>query len=156
MQCGFGMLEAGSVTARATQNILLKNLLDTSVSAIVWCTVGFGIAFDGGNPFIGVPGGGMGAANGSTFFLSYRMQADDAAGASSDGTTLGFNWAFWWFQFVSLPVPTTPCPPLCGRRPPPSRCRMLPTEPATCVVDSSRALCLRVRRRRRLLPPRRR
>ena len=28
MQCGFGMLEAGSVTARATQNILLKNLLE--------------------------------------------------------------------------------------------------------------------------------
>ena len=36
MQCGFGMLEAGSVTARATQHILLKNLLDTSVSAVVW------------------------------------------------------------------------------------------------------------------------
>ena len=34
MQCGFGMLEAGSVTARATTNILLKNLLDASIFAI--------------------------------------------------------------------------------------------------------------------------
>ena len=46
MQCGFGMLEAGSVTARATQNILLKNLLDASISAVVWYSLGYGLAFD--------------------------------------------------------------------------------------------------------------
>ena len=33
MQCGFGMLEVGSVTARSSQNILLKNLLDACMGA---------------------------------------------------------------------------------------------------------------------------
>lgn len=103
MQCGFGMLEAGSVTARATQNILLKNLLDTSMSAVVWYTMGFGVAFDGDNPFIGVAV--TPSANGSsTLFLSYRMQLDDVAGATTDGTSMGYNWAFWWFQFVRAPL----------------------------------------------------
>ena len=104
MQCGFGMLEAGSVTARATQNILLKNLLDTSISAVVWYSLGFGVAFDGGNPFIGVAGEPASSSNistSTTLFLSFRMQQDDAAGRTTDGTAIGYNWAFWWFQFVS-------------------------------------------------------
>ena len=48
MQCGFGMLEAGSVTARATTNILLKNLLDASISAVAWYSLGYGLAFERG------------------------------------------------------------------------------------------------------------
>ena len=95
MQCGFGMLEAGSVTASATQHILLKNLLDTCISAVMWYSLGFGVAFDGTNPFIGVPSG-----NSTTLFGSYRMQADDAAGTANDGSAMGYNWGFWWFQFV--------------------------------------------------------
>ena len=42
-QCGFGMLEAGSVTARATQNILLKNLMDTCIGCVMWWIAGYGI-----------------------------------------------------------------------------------------------------------------
>ena len=98
MQCGFGMLEAGSVTARMTQNILLKNLLDTSISAVMWYGLGFGIAFDGDNPFIGVAGSTNLSA--STLFLSYRLQADDATGFASEESASGAGWAFWWFQFT--------------------------------------------------------
>ena len=37
------MLEAGSVTARATQNILLKNLMDTCIGCVMWWIAGYGI-----------------------------------------------------------------------------------------------------------------
>jgi len=36
MQTGFAMLEVGSVDAKNTRNILLKNVLDASLGAIVW------------------------------------------------------------------------------------------------------------------------
>ena len=44
MQCGFALLEAGTVRAKNTKNILLKNMLDACVGAIIWWSVGFMIA----------------------------------------------------------------------------------------------------------------
>ena len=44
MQCGFALLEAGTVRAKNTKNILLKNLLDACVGALIWWSVGFMIA----------------------------------------------------------------------------------------------------------------
>ena len=44
MQCGFGMLEAGNVRLKNTKNILLKNLLDACMGAIVWWAWGFAAA----------------------------------------------------------------------------------------------------------------
>ena len=44
MQCGFALLEAGTVRAKNTKNILLKNLLDASVGAVIWWVCGFMIA----------------------------------------------------------------------------------------------------------------
>ncbi|EOD41366.1 putative ammonium transporter [Emiliania huxleyi CCMP1516] len=85
MQCGFGMLEAGSVTSRSTQAILLKNLLDACLSAFIWWVVGHGIAFDGTNDFIGTAGSDM-----SSFFLS-------GYGAGPDS---GYHRVFWWFQWT--------------------------------------------------------
>jgi Amt family ammonium transporter len=41
---GFAMLEAGTVRAKNSSNILLKNLLDTYVGAIVYYLVGYAIA----------------------------------------------------------------------------------------------------------------
>ena len=41
MQAGFGMLEAGSVRTKNTRNILLKNLLDACLGAIIWWAWGF-------------------------------------------------------------------------------------------------------------------
>ena len=44
MQCGFALLEAGTVRAKNTKNILLKNLLDACIGAIVWWAWGFAAA----------------------------------------------------------------------------------------------------------------
>eukprot|EP00966_Prymnesium_polylepis_P331692 7387266-Prymnesium_polylepis.1 len=39
MQCGFGMLEAGTVTAKNTQSIMLKNLFDAALACLLWWAV---------------------------------------------------------------------------------------------------------------------
>ena len=44
MQAGFGMLEAGTVRAKNTKNILLKNMLDACIGAIIWWGWGYGVA----------------------------------------------------------------------------------------------------------------
>ena len=44
MQCGFALLEAGTVRAKNTKNILLKNLLDACVGAIIWWGWGYSLA----------------------------------------------------------------------------------------------------------------
>ena len=44
MQCGFALLEAGTVRAKNTKNILLKNLLDACVGAMIWYSFGHAIA----------------------------------------------------------------------------------------------------------------
>ena len=44
MQCGFALLEAGTVRAKNTKNILLKNLLDACVGAMIWYAWGHAIA----------------------------------------------------------------------------------------------------------------
>lgn len=45
MQIGFAMLCAGSVRSKNTMNILLKNVMDACIGAIVWWLVGYGIAW---------------------------------------------------------------------------------------------------------------
>ena len=52
MQCGFAVLEAGSVRDKNVRNVLLKNALDACVGALVWYLFGYGIA-GAGNRFIG-------------------------------------------------------------------------------------------------------
>ena len=44
MQLGFALLEAGSVRAINTKNIIMQNLLDTLISIIMWWLIGFGIS----------------------------------------------------------------------------------------------------------------
>ena len=55
MQAGFAMLEAGSITHKSVKNVLLKNLLDACVGALVWYLFGFGFAWGSSpdNEFIG-------------------------------------------------------------------------------------------------------
>lgn len=56
MQAGFCMLTAGSVRARNARGIILKNLMDTCVAALVYFLLGWGLAgllIGDGNSFIG-------------------------------------------------------------------------------------------------------
>jgi len=87
MQAGFGMLEAGSVRAKNTKNILLKNILDACLGAIVWWCVGFGFAYGDStdNGFIGTGAG--------SFALS-------TADWNASYTSEGYDWAGWFFQFT--------------------------------------------------------
>lgn len=56
MQAGFCMLAAGSVRARNSRGIIMKNLMDSCVAAIMYYLLGWGfagLAVGDGNPFIG-------------------------------------------------------------------------------------------------------
>eukprot|EP01100_Stratorugosa_tubuloviscum_P013734 TRINITY_DN7040_c0_g1_i1.p1 TRINITY_DN7040_c0_g1~~TRINITY_DN7040_c0_g1_i1.p1 ORF type:complete len:454 (+),score=201.95 TRINITY_DN7040_c0_g1_i1:1-1362(+) len=56
MQVGFLMLEVGSIRVKNAKNILLKNVVDTAISGLVFYAFGFGFAFGNqgeSNPFIG-------------------------------------------------------------------------------------------------------
>lgn len=44
MQLGFTLLEAGSVRAINTKNIIMQNILDTCISIVMWWLTGFGIS----------------------------------------------------------------------------------------------------------------
>ena len=55
MQCGFAMLEAGTVREQSVRDILLKNLLDASVGSLSWFAIGFAFSTDGGGAFLGMP-----------------------------------------------------------------------------------------------------
>ena len=77
MQCGFCMLEAGSVTSKSTESIMMKNLCDCAVTALLWWVVGYAFAFGDGNGFIGY--------NTDTFFMNKAETS--------------YDWAFFFFQF---------------------------------------------------------
>jgi Amt family ammonium transporter len=91
MQAGFAMLEVGCVTHRNVVNILLTNVVDATLGAVVWYLVGYGFAMGeddypetGKNGFIGT----------SNFALSGDKFRD-----TSD-PLIGFNWAGWLFQWA--------------------------------------------------------
>lgn len=77
MQAGFSMLEAGSVRAKNTVNILYKNILDACIGAIAFWLVGYAFAY----------GDSAGGFIGTTNF-----------GLSSEGSS-GTGWHMWFFQF---------------------------------------------------------
>jgi len=55
MQAGFAMLEAGTVRAKNVQYIMFKNIMDTSISAICWLAIGWGLSHGkGSNAFCGL------------------------------------------------------------------------------------------------------
>lgn len=56
MNAGFGMLETGFCRAKNAVNILAKNFIVFSVSAIAFWMVGFGLMFGDGNALLGLSG----------------------------------------------------------------------------------------------------
>lgn len=91
MQTGFAMLEVGAVQMKNAKNILIKNVFDASLGAIMWYVTGYGIAMGedkfpdtGDNGFIGTDG----------FLLT------TATFRGSASPEVGYNWAFWLFQWA--------------------------------------------------------
>ena len=93
MQCGFAMLEVGSVSKKNTKNILIKNIGDAAIGAICWWLLGFGFAFgETSGGFIGTD--------------EFALKGDSFK--SEDGTlTNGKQYAFWFFQYAFCAVAST-------------------------------------------------
>merc|ERR550537_23833 len=92
MQAGFALLEAGCVRAKNTKNILLKNVLDACMGAIIWWAFGWPLAY-GSNDIDGLKSllGGQFEDDyyGGGFFMNQQDQADSGIYAS-----WMFQWAF--------------------------------------------------------------
>merc|ERR1719440_1652697 len=88
MQCGFALLEAGTVRAKNTKNILMKNLLDACVGALIWYSIGFYVAYESGAGFIG---GSAGEENRNFFLTGIQGKKEDSS---------GYAYAGWFFQYV--------------------------------------------------------
>merc|ERR1719357_1495938 len=83
MQCGFALLEAGSVRSKNTVNILIKNMLDAFIGAVSYWCIGWGLGYGkGGNAFCG----------GSEFF-NFQMEYNE--------------YPSWFFQFCFAATATT-------------------------------------------------
>lgn len=80
------MLEVGSVNAKNTRNILLKNILDASLGAVFFGTIGYGLSY-GSTDEMGFLYRFVGK---DTFFLKRND--------FEDGT--GYLYASWLFQWA--------------------------------------------------------
>jgi Amt family ammonium transporter len=85
MQCGFAMIESGSIRSKNTKNILIKNLLDACLGGFFWYLFGYGVALGEGGYFFGQTASGY-AIHDPDWFPSYASE--------------GNNWALWFFQFT--------------------------------------------------------
>src|SRR3989339_76861 len=56
MQAGFAMLEVGLTRAKSACNIIMKNLIDFSIGALMFWAIGFGVMFGAGNMLFGAEG----------------------------------------------------------------------------------------------------
>ena len=96
MQCGFALLEAGTVRAKNTKNILLKNLLDACMGALTWYFIGYGFAYDAcSGKTTPICAGKTNAFIGATH---YHFTIGDIA-APTEGSD-GNDWMSWYFQFA--------------------------------------------------------
>jgi len=90
MQCGFALLEAGTVRAKNTKNILMKNLLDACIGALIWWSIGYYVAYEAGKGFIG--GTNLDGADSKYFFMT-GLQGDKE-------DTTGYAYSLFFFQYV--------------------------------------------------------
>jgi len=88
MQCGFALLEAGSVRAKNTKNILLKNVLDACLGGIIWWFIGYPLAL--GDPDEGGSGKQAFIGGGKGFLFANRIAGQKG------GATYYAMWMFQW------------------------------------------------------------
>ena len=88
MQAGFGLVEAGLTRAKNVGNIMMKNMADMCVGAIMFWAVGYGIAFGSDSTLMGT----------DAFFLS---GFDDG---SFDGLYSGYTPFFFQVVFAAAAV----------------------------------------------------
>lgn len=94
MQAGFALLEAGSVRAKNTKNILLKNLMDGCLGALVWWFIGFHLAYGtkdectGGSDCNGFVG------NGKNVFMNKVAELAPLGYSGNYYAGWMFQWAF--------------------------------------------------------------
>lgn len=101
-QAGFALLEAGSVRAKNTKNILIKNLMDGCLGALVWYFIGYHLAYgtkdsctggDDCNGFVG---------NGADVFMNKAAELAPLGNAGS-----GHYYAGWMFQWAFAAAAST-------------------------------------------------
>ncbi|KAJ8604323.1 hypothetical protein CTAYLR_002486 [Chrysophaeum taylorii] len=104
MQAGFAMMEAGSVDTDRIGRVLLKNIFDTSIAAIMWWLCGFAFA-NGTDAFKRT--GLNGFIGGSGFMYENEGSGEDASPLT--GTSFGktYNKALWQFQWAFAGVAAT-------------------------------------------------
>ncbi len=95
MNAGFCMLETGLCRQKNAVNVLAKNLIVFALSTLAFWSIGFGLMFGDGNPFIGTTG----------WFLS-GADNSPAIGDNYQGVFSALNWtgvplaAKFFFQLV--------------------------------------------------------
>ena len=101
-QAGFALLEAGSVRAKNTKNILIKNLMDGCLGALVWYFIGYHLAYGtkdsckGGSDCNGFVG------NGADVFMNKAAELAPLGNAGS-----GHYYAGWMFQWAFAAAAST-------------------------------------------------
>lgn len=102
MQAGFALLEAGSVRAKNTKNILIKNLMDGCLGALVWYFIGYHLAYGtkdsckGGSDCNGFVG------NGADVLMNKAAEL-----APLDNPGSGHYYAGWMFQWAFAAAAST-------------------------------------------------
>ncbi|KAK7248329.1 ammonium transmembrane transporter, partial [Aureococcus anophagefferens] len=86
MQAGFALLEVGSVSKKNTKNILVKNIFDACIAAMMWWSIGSSLAGSTGDDFTSDGSNGM-AGNGALFLSTSTSNKSAYAKAS---------WFFGW------------------------------------------------------------
>jgi len=96
MNLGFAMVESGLCRAKNTVNILAKNFIVFAVSSLAFYSIGFGLMFGNGTPFVGLEG----------LFAMSGADNSPATGEAYKGAYSALSWtgvplaAKFFFQLV--------------------------------------------------------
>lgn len=104
MQCGFCMLEVGTVRIKNTKNILVKNILDACIGAIFYWAFGYAFSY-GYNPNIDTSSTTdfIGGSGSNLFFVSQSSKGvtTDSASFGNLNTIDGYAHFFFNYTFTA-------------------------------------------------------